>query len=103
VHVFAGVAVSDFDVAAEWYVRLFGGPPTMIPTHGEAVWRLTDTASVYIVADDARAGSALVTIAVRDLDELGLEPDRMVDEPGAPLRAVFADPDGNTLSFFAES
>lgn len=98
---FVGVGVSDYDVACEWYERLFGGPPTMIPTEGEAVWRLTDSASLYIVADAERASRSLVTIAVRDIDELGLAPDRFEDEPGAPSKAIFVDPDGNALTFFS--
>jgi hypothetical protein len=44
-HVFAGVAVADYDSAREWYERLLGCPPDMLPTHGEAVWRLVETGS----------------------------------------------------------
>ena len=40
-HAFAGVAVSDFAAAYEWYVRLFGRAADMFPTDGEAVLRVT--------------------------------------------------------------
>jgi hypothetical protein len=68
----------------------------MIPTAGEAVWRLTDSASLYVVADEERAGRSQVAIAVRDLGELGLEV-----ESGGP--AVVVDPDGNKLTLFADA
>ena len=75
----------------------------MIPKEGEAVWRLMDSASFYVVTDTERAGKSLVTVAVRDLDELRSTPDRFEDEPGAPRCAIFVDPDGNTLKFFADA
>ena len=68
-HLFAGVAVSDFPAARRWYEALFGRPPDMLPKEGEAVWHVTTFGSVYVTADPARAGSALVTIAVSNLDE----------------------------------
>ena len=68
-HLFAGVAVSDFAAARRWYEALFGPPPDMLPMEGEAVWHVTTYGSVYVTADPPRAGSALVTIAVSDLDE----------------------------------
>jgi hypothetical protein len=68
----------------------------MIPTAGEAVWRLTDSASLYVVVDQEQAGSSQVAIAVRDLDELGL--DVQGDGP-----EVVVDPDGNKLTLFADA
>src|SRR5947199_3408042 len=68
-HLFAGVAVSDFAAARRWYETLFGRPPDMLPKEGEAVWHVTTFGSVYVTANPARVGSALVTIAVSDLDE----------------------------------
>jgi hypothetical protein len=65
----------------------------MIPTEGEAVWRLTDDASLYVVVDEERAGSSVAAIAVRDLAELGLTVEG--DEP-----AIVFDPDGNRLTIF---
>jgi glyoxylase I family protein len=68
-HLFAGVAVSDFAAAHRWYEALFGRPPDMLPNEGEAVWHVTNFGSVYVTANPARAGSALVPIAVSNLDE----------------------------------
>src|SRR6266487_802132 len=49
--------------------RFSVGRPTCFPKEGEAVWHVTTFGSVYVTADPARAGSALVTIAVSNLDE----------------------------------
>jgi predicted enzyme related to lactoylglutathione lyase len=79
----------------------------MLPTEGEAVWRLASTASVYVVADRTRAGSALVTLAGDDLDEQlagiarrGIATGTVETGSGGPRRAVVADPDGNRITFF---
>ena len=78
---FAGVAVADFRAMLPWYERLFGKPPDFFPHESEAVWRVIDHAWVYIVADAERAGRALLTVLVDDLDALvaaiadrGIEP-----------------------------
>jgi hypothetical protein len=65
-HTFGGVAVGDFAAAYDWYVHLFGRVADMSPHDREAVWRLTPTASVYVVQDGEHAGHALLTLAVDD-------------------------------------
>ena len=108
-HLFAGVAVSDFAAARRWYEALFGRPPDILPKEGEAVWHVTTFGSVYVTANPARAGSALMTIAVSDLDEhatalaaRGLA----LEEPGADSSALrqltITDDDGNCIKFFAD-
>jgi hypothetical protein len=67
-HTFAGLPVSDFAAEYAWYVALFGREADMFPREGEAVWQLTSTASVYVVADLERAGDGLLTLALADLD-----------------------------------
>jgi catechol 2,3-dioxygenase-like lactoylglutathione lyase family enzyme len=108
-HLFAGVAVSDFAAARPWYEALFGRPPDMLPTEGEAVWHVTTSGSVYVTADPARAGGALVTIAVADLEEhatalagRGLSLDEPGAGSGAPRQFTVTDPDGNSIKFFAD-
>jgi catechol 2,3-dioxygenase-like lactoylglutathione lyase family enzyme len=104
--VFAGVAVTDFAAAYEWYVRLLGRGADMFPHERESVWRLTPTGSMYVVEDRERAGSSLVTLALDDLDACER---RLRDgefsfseetDGGAPRRLVVRDHDGNTLTFF---
>jgi catechol 2,3-dioxygenase-like lactoylglutathione lyase family enzyme len=105
-HVFAGLAVRDYDAAREWYERLLGRPPDMLPIPGEAVWRLTPTASLYILVDRDRAGSGVVTIAAGGLDgerqalrERGIA-GRVETTPEGVRKLVVRDPDGNTLALF---
>jgi predicted enzyme related to lactoylglutathione lyase len=106
-HVFMALPAADHAAASGWYARLFGRGPDMVPTEGEAVWRLAASASVYVVADPVRAGQAAITIAVRDLDALlgDLRERGMVAtiEMDAEMRtAVVVDPDGNRIKFFED-
>jgi hypothetical protein len=68
-HVFAGIPTADFESALPWYERFLGHPPDRFPRAGEAVWQLTETGLVYLVADPERAGHTLITLIVDDLDE----------------------------------
>src|SRR6476620_4885386 len=102
-HLFAGVAVADFAAARRWYEALFGRPPDMLPMEGEAVWHVTTFGSVYVTEDPERAGTALVTIAVSDLDEhatalaaRGLS-FAQADSSSAPRQLTVADHDGNCI------
>ena len=101
---FAGIPVSDLDAAIEWYERLLGGPPDMTPNEIERAWKLTDESWVYVVTDPARAGKALVTVMVDDLDERlaalagrGIEPDEIQEISETVRKAVFTDPEGNQV------
>ena len=107
-HLFAGVAVSDFAAARRWYEALFGSPPDMLPMEGEAVWHVTTSGSVYVTADPPRAGSALVTIAVSNLNEhatalaaRGLTLREEADS-SAPRQLTVTDYDGNCIKFFED-
>lgn len=67
---FAGTAVADYDAALAWYERFMGRPPDFFPQEKEAVWQVTDSGWLYIVADDAtRAGAGLLTLMVDDLED----------------------------------
>jgi predicted enzyme related to lactoylglutathione lyase len=103
-HLFAGIPTSDLDVALPWYERLLGRPPTMRPHDKEAVWQLSDTGLIYVVEDPLRAGRALVTMIVDDLDRWIGELEQRgvivgpVERMGSGARkAIVADPDGNEL------
>jgi catechol 2,3-dioxygenase-like lactoylglutathione lyase family enzyme len=105
-NVFAGFPVADYAAAAAWYERLLGRAPTFHPNDHEAVWQLTETGWLYIIADGKRAGGGVNTVLVDDLDELvaGFA-ERGVGEvpievlPGLVRTAVVVDPDGNQLQF----
>jgi predicted enzyme related to lactoylglutathione lyase len=103
-YVFAGLAVSRLDAGVEWYARLLGRPPDMLPNEREAAWQVAQTASVYIVADEDRAGRGAVTMFVDDLDtELeaitrrGIPVGEIEVAPGLFRRVKVSDPDGNTI------
>ena len=103
---FAGIAVADLDTAIEWYERLLGGPPDMTPNEIERTWKLTDESWVYVVTDAERAGNALVTVMVDDLDERlaaiegrGIEPGEAQQINEKVRKVEFADPEGNRIAF----
>jgi hypothetical protein len=103
---FAGIAVADFRSMLPWYERLFGKPPDFFPHESEAVWRVTEHAWVYVVADAERAGRALLTILVEDLDdqvaqlaERGLEPTNRETYSNGVRKVIYRDPDGNEIGF----
>lgn len=103
---FAGVAVENFQAACTWYERLLGRPPDMLPNEIEAAWRFSDTAWMYVIADAERAGKALLTLIIEDLDqhvaalaERGFAPVEIENEPGKYRKISFRDPEGNTIAF----
>jgi catechol 2,3-dioxygenase-like lactoylglutathione lyase family enzyme len=107
-HTFAGLPVTDYTTAYEWYVRLLGREADVFPHGRECVWHLTQTSSIYVAQDPERAGRALVTLALDDLDDherrLRQASFAFSDEASgsAPRRLIVNDPDGNRLSFFQD-
>ncbi len=104
-HVFAGIPTADFAAATAWYERFFHRPPDGRPHATEAVWGLADGGLVYLVADEKRAGSALVTLIVDDLVAWrarlagdGLECGEIERLGSGALKATIVDPDGNRIS-----
>ena len=103
---FAGVAVAYYHAARAWYERLLGRPPDMIPNDNEATWRLAVAGWIYVVGDAHRAGKALLTLIVDDLDrhvaelgERGFATGAIETAPGLYRRVVVTDPEGNTITF----
>src|SRR3954463_4931509 len=100
---FAGVRVSDIVNARGWYERLLGSEPMFFPNDIEAVWAVGEHRWLYLLQDAPKAGSALVTIMVADLDataeairERGIEPTEF-ENYGQARKYVFHDPDGNEI------
>jgi catechol 2,3-dioxygenase-like lactoylglutathione lyase family enzyme len=103
---FAGVPVADFAAARAWYERLLGRPPDLVPHETEVAWQLAEAGWIYVVLDAQRAGRALVTLIVEDLDgRLGDMGARgvacgPVETLGSGVRrAEVADPEGNRIAF----
>jgi hypothetical protein len=103
-HVFAGIPVADRDAAMAWYERLTGRPPDLIPNEDEAGWRMNEGAWIYVLADPDRAGSALNTMLVDDLDAFldematrGLDTGPVETIGEGVRRTIVTDVDGNRL------
>jgi len=61
--------VSDYERALTWYERLLGSEPAFLPNATQAVWELAEHRYLYIEELPERAGHALHTVFVDDLDE----------------------------------
>ena len=103
---FAGIPVSDFAAAKPWYERLLGGEPSFLPHETEAAWQLAPHRFVFIVEDAERAGSAIPTMMVEDLDRLvaeianrGIEPAARETYGSGARKAIYRDADGNEIGF----
>ena len=103
-HVFASIPVVDRDAATDWYKRFTGRAPDLIPNDNEAAWQMSETGWIYVIADADRAGSALHTLLVDDLDDFlaALAKRRISASPietiGDRVRvATITDPDGNRI------
>jgi catechol 2,3-dioxygenase-like lactoylglutathione lyase family enzyme len=103
---FAGLPVVDYAHSVAWYERLLGSPPSFEPGPTEAVWELGEHRYVYVVQLPDRAGHALVTFFVEDLDGLvaeiagrGIEPERRETYDNGVRKVTFSDPDGNEIGY----
>jgi hypothetical protein len=74
---FAGISVTDYTAALNWYERLLGSPPAFFPYDTEAVWDL----------------DALVAqIAARELESIKRE-----TYPNGVRKITYRDADGNEI------
>ena len=103
---FAGIAITDFAAALEWYTRLLGSPPTFLPADNEAVWELAEHRYLYIVQQPEHAGHAMHTSFVNDLDAVirqiadrGLDPLEQETYANGVRKVIYRDPDGNEIGF----
>jgi hypothetical protein len=103
---FAGIPVADYRSMLPWYERLIGTPPDFFPHDSEAVWHVTEHAWIYLVADAERAGKALLTILVDDLEAQvallaarGLPVGPIEVMAGAARKVTISDPEGNRITF----
>ncbi|MFC5288679.1 VOC family protein [Actinokineospora guangxiensis] len=103
---FAGVPVSDYRAALQWYERLFGAPPAFFPNDAEAVWEVAEHRYLYIEHLPERAGHAKVMLFVPDypatlraLAERGLHPAEVQTYDNGVSKAMFRDADGNEVAF----
>ena len=102
---FTAVPVAALGPGQAYFEQLFGRPPDIVPNDREVMWRLTDTAWLYVLVDGLRAGRSTATLCVADLDGTlaevatrGLTPESVEDVGTAGRKAILRDPDGNTVA-----
>jgi predicted enzyme related to lactoylglutathione lyase len=103
---FSSVPVADFDAAVQWYGQLFGRDCDVVVHDSEVMWRLADSAWLYVIEDAERAGHTLVTFCVSHLDRAlselafrGIECGDVEAVGVAGRKATVQDADGNSISF----
>lgn len=101
---FAGIAVSDYDRAVDWYERLVGAPASFEAHETESVWELAENRSFYVLLEPADAGHARVMWFVDDLDGFvdaararGIEPQDEETYDNGVRKTTYRDPDGNEV------
>ena len=106
IDLFAGLPVRDYQGALTWYERLLGSEPAFFPNATEAVWELAEHRYLYIEQLPERAGHALHTVFVDDLDERierisarGIEPALQETYGNGVRKVIYRDPDGNEIGF----
>lgn len=106
VDLFAGVPVSHYHRALDWYERLLGSEPAFLPNEPEAVWELAEHRYLYIEVLPQRAGHAVHTVFVDDLDERvagisarGIEPASQETYDNGVRKVTYRDRDGNEIGF----
>jgi predicted enzyme related to lactoylglutathione lyase len=103
---FASVPVADLQAAMFWYERLFGRRADIVPNENEVMWRVTGNGWIYVIRDAGRAGSAVVTIAVSNLDQFvadlsgrGISAGPIEAVGVAGRKANVVDSDGNVITW----
>ena len=103
---FAGICVRDYEEAKPWYERLLGSEPDFVAHETECVWDLGEHRSLFIVEDAERAGHAVHTILVDDLEAVvediaarGIEPAKRETYRNGVRKATYRDSDGNEIGF----
>jgi catechol 2,3-dioxygenase-like lactoylglutathione lyase family enzyme len=103
---FAGIPVTDYQRALDWYRVLLGSEPAFFPNDVEAVWEVAEHCYLYIVVSPDRAGRAVHLMFVGDLDdrvvsiaERGITEDWRETLDNGVRKIVFHDPDGNETAF----
>jgi catechol 2,3-dioxygenase-like lactoylglutathione lyase family enzyme len=103
---FAGIPVSDLEVAKDFYERLLGAEPSFLPNDTEAVWTLDHQRHVYVELDAERAGGGLVTLFVEDLrarveaiGRRGIRPATDETYDNGVRKVTYRDADGNEVGF----
>lgn len=100
------VPVKDFEIALEWYSKLFARDPDVVPIEGIAEWQLVENAWIQVSIDPERAGNTTVVISVDDVElqckfclDANFSVAEIVEYPEIIKMTEIIDPDGNKISF----
>jgi catechol 2,3-dioxygenase-like lactoylglutathione lyase family enzyme len=103
---FAGICVRDYEAARPWYERVLGSEPTFLAHETEAVWELGEHRWIYVAENPERAGYAVHTIFVDDLDSIvseiasrGIDPAEHETYTNGVRKVIYRDADGNEIGF----
>lgn len=103
---FAGIPVHDHAAAVSWYERFFGVPASFQATDTESVWELAEHRWMFVEKNPERAGHALHTVLVDDLDDLvaeiaehDIQPHKRETYDNGARKVIFRDPDGNEIGY----
>ena len=84
---------------------MIGRSPDVIVKDDEAMWQVAGAGWIYVVSDERRAGKALLTLLVDDLEEHirrllmgGVATPAIELAPGHYRKIVINDPDGNSVT-----
>jgi len=101
---FTGVPVRDLSSGRDFFERLFGRAADVEVDVDEVMWRVAETAWLYVVVDADRAGNGLVALSVADIDATltklssrGISAAR-VEAVGGGRKATVFDNDGNSVA-----
>jgi predicted enzyme related to lactoylglutathione lyase len=101
---FTGVPVRDLSSGRDFFERIFGRAADVEVAVDEVMWRVAETAWLYVVVDTARAGNGLVALSVADLDAVlaelsgrGIRP-VSAEAVGGGRKATVRDTDGNSVA-----
>lgn len=101
----ASLPVANLRESKGWYEHFFGRVADVVPNENEVMWWVVGTSWLYVIEDPKRAGRAVVTISVSDLDLFVAElvsrgisagPIEAVGDEGRKSNVI--DGDGNVIS-----
>jgi catechol 2,3-dioxygenase-like lactoylglutathione lyase family enzyme len=105
------IRTRDLDAARDWYARVLGRPPDLVPDDGVYEWRLAPGAWLQLVAGEpspvgtgqmARLGVADIGAACAALEAAGARVGDVTTIPDVIAFCELDDPFGNALSLYQD-
>ncbi len=107
-HLFAGIHVADLARARDFYARLLGREPDLVPNSREVAWQLHEGAWIVLIAGGAEPGGSQHTLILDELDGFleeirgrGIVPGPVKPVGPGMVQSIVVDPDGNRLKVAA--